>query len=150
MVQYTELIVIADDDLQYQLELKAVALRDLCFLWQTKVRPIPPAYSMSESWGPSEAELREAAAAANYGSWIDVDLDDQLGREQPELADDSIADDVSVDDASSIGESQLDSEFDIPDDESLDDYVVFEEDNEMERSSSECCNIGTKRQRTMY
>lgn len=62
--------------MDFQLQLRAIALRDLCYLWQTQLRPIPPAYPMSESWGPSDQDLQEAAGDATHGSWIE---DDDLG-----------------------------------------------------------------------
>lgn len=72
-----------DGGLRYQLDLKITALRDLCHIWQTKVRPIPSAYPVPDCWGPSPADIQEAAAAATHGSWdsreedTDIVLEDQ-------------------------------------------------------------------------
>lgn len=102
-----------DVGLQYQLELKAVALRDLCLVWQTKVRPIPPAYPMPESWGPSELELREAAAAATHGSWIEYDSENRVALRLEKMEDDRELEEEdcpSDDDGFSDGDSAVDDD----------------------------------------
>jgi hypothetical protein len=50
---------VLDDDLAYQLDLRAQELCLLCITWQGKLRPIPA--DGDECWGPSEDELKKVA-----------------------------------------------------------------------------------------
>jgi hypothetical protein len=57
----------------YQLGIRKRSLSQLCVIWQAKLRAIPGAWPMSDSWGPSEADLREAMVyqVIGSGAWND-------------------------------------------------------------------------------
>jgi hypothetical protein len=54
---------ILDVDELYQLDLHRVELCRLCVQWETKVRLIPCAWTMPDSWGPSSITLGNTALA---------------------------------------------------------------------------------------
>ncbi|KAL6302529.1 hypothetical protein BKA93DRAFT_827420 [Sparassis latifolia] len=58
-------------DLLYQLDCQRESLCRLCVTWQARVRMIPCKRDMTETWGPSEAQLTAAAAYEITGSWDD-------------------------------------------------------------------------------
>lgn len=87
-------------------------LRDLCQIWQSKVRPIPPAYPISDCWGPSHADIQDAAAAATHGNWdeeIDIIEEQSSTVQLPSYYD---GDDYESDDQGYFSDSE-DSELDV-------------------------------------
>ena len=65
-------------------------LKILCVTWQSKIRAIPCARNVGDSWGPSDDMLADIAVAEVTGSWDD----------QEELTDSDVSDmiDESLDD----------------------------------------------------
>lgn len=50
-----------DVDIAYHLEKQAAELSITCVEWQSRVRPIPCAWEMPDSWGPSPTDIARAA-----------------------------------------------------------------------------------------
>jgi hypothetical protein len=53
----------------YQLYQRQTTLTHLCVTWQAAVRGVPGERQMDSSWGPAEADLRNAAEDQVVGSW---------------------------------------------------------------------------------
>ncbi|KAG1847699.1 hypothetical protein F4604DRAFT_1687955 [Suillus subluteus] len=69
---------VADVDVAWHLQKHAAQLSLMCFEWQSRVRPIPTAWEMPDSWGPSSTDIAHAghslyhaktAQAAHADSW---------------------------------------------------------------------------------
>ena len=67
---------VAVDVVAYQLEIKSRYLLCLCVTWQSKITAIPHSKMLPSCWGPTEAQLHDAAV---YKVTADWDVGDQAG-----------------------------------------------------------------------
>ena len=67
---------VAVDVMAYQLEIKLHYLLRLCVTWQLKITAIPHSKMLPSCWGPTEAQLHDAAI---YEVTADWDVGDQAG-----------------------------------------------------------------------
>jgi hypothetical protein len=67
---------LTDDNVLYQLQSRADELCLLCIQWQAKVRPIPCAWEMPETWGPPMSALADAAKSTYHARTYQPEVED--------------------------------------------------------------------------
>ena len=91
------LITLGEDGaLIYQLKSRMTELKILCVTWRAKIRAIPCAHDVGDSWGPSDDDLADIAASEVTGSW-DVEEPGPPGLDRPNLSDSDISDVIDED-----------------------------------------------------
>ncbi|KAG1808027.1 uncharacterized protein BJ212DRAFT_1485307 [Suillus subaureus] len=61
---------VANVDVAWHLKKRAAQLSLMCFEWQSRVRPIPSAWEMPDSWGPSSTDIAHAGHSLYHAKTV--------------------------------------------------------------------------------
>jgi hypothetical protein len=84
--------MIIDVDVAFHLDKRAAELSLRCVEWQSRVRPIPCAWKMPESWGPTATDISCAAHSLYHASTAQSETGDLLEMSEDEGEHDDIDD----------------------------------------------------------
>lgn len=62
--------MVLDFDVAWHLEKHAAQLSLMCFEWQSRVHPIPSAWEMPDSWGPSSTDIAHAGHSLYHAKTV--------------------------------------------------------------------------------
>jgi len=117
---------VADDDMSFYLQKLAARLSLTCVKWQSKVRPIPCAWEMPDSWGPPPGDIARAAHSlyntktaqhmdsTESSSEDDDDLDDGDDELMAEVEEVAYVHEYRVGDSDSEGDLEYWDEANVP------------------------------------
>ncbi|KAG1883231.1 hypothetical protein F4604DRAFT_1879008 [Suillus subluteus] len=88
---------VADVDVAWHLQKRAAQLSLMCFEWQSRVRPIPTAWEMPDSWGPSSTDIAHAGHSLYHAKTAQAVHADSWELSEDENNDDDV-DEGGVDD----------------------------------------------------
>jgi hypothetical protein len=104
------LIIVGEDGaLIHQLKSHMTDLKILCVTWRAKIRAIPCAHDVGDSWGPSDDLLADVAVSKVIGSW-DVEEPGPPGPHLPNISDSDLSDVIDEDSDHSLDGSNGDSD----------------------------------------